>query len=831
MSGIGRNEPCPCGSGKRFKECHGAIEDRTIIEGGATASVGGAEELLNRAERLVGAGDADAAEALAAEVLSALPEHPGALRILARCDYERGRPDTALPTMLRAARALSSFPLSPQKQIAVWSDLNYMFTQALSGIDSVFAAAKRNDYASWLRSLSPRAEVRPLVSVVLIVPEPGPWLGRALDSVFRQAYRHLELVAVHAAGDARAHGRLAELLRDCPFEHRVLSVEATSEPMLVNAGVEAARGAFVNVLHARHEFAVDRIGALVEQIASRDLAWGFSGVEFIDADGLPVGRADSVRTRRWREILASVAQFDTIGHVFIHQDYVAVDASNLFFSRALFATLGGMRDLPYTYAWDFCLRALWLAEPLHVETAAYRHRVSATGDRESPGKAEFEAAQVRMFRDYYDRACDEESVPPNPFAPSIRHWRMHFLKTVFQTSHVLMFTLDRLERFAEEILRRRAQQRLAKLAPGLDLLGFAFGEFGLGESLRALANACAIGGIPCGVKDVDMRLISRQADRSIASLLSDELKHRCSLYCVNPDMMKPVRQFMVEAEAAGIYNVGYWYWELEYLPREWAEGLARVDEIWVASAFVAEAVRRSTGKPVVKIPPPIEVRLSRAYRRSDFRLPEDRFLFLFSFDFNSFSIRKNPEGTIAAFKHAFGRERRDVGLVVKSINGATQPKKLHAVEDLIGGDERIVLIDEFFTRDLVSGLHSVVDAYVSLHRSEGLGLGLAESMYLGKPVIGTGYSGNLEFMDSENSCLVDFELVAVREGEYLYDDARFRWADPDVEHAALHMRRLVDDAAFRDRVARRGQETIRSRFTPANTAAQIRARLGTLGLL
>src|SRR5258708_24836399 len=170
-------------------------------------------------------------------------------------------------------------------------------------------------------------------------------------------------------------------------------------------------------------------------------------------------------------------------------------------------------------------------------------------------------------------------------------------------------------------------------------------------------------------------------------------------------------------------------------------------------------MRRATTKPVVKIPPPIEIKLSRAYSRSEFGLPEDRFLFLFFFDFNSYVKRKNPDGAIAAFKRAFGAGRRDVGLVIKSINGGRRPERMRALEDLIAGDDRIIIKDEFLNRDQVSGLESVVDAFVSLHRGEGLGLGLAESMYLGKPVIGTAYSGILEFMNPDNSRLVDYELI------------------------------------------------------------------------
>ena len=177
------------------------------------------------------------------------------------------------------------------------------------------------------------------------------------------------------------------------------------------------------------------------------------------------------------------------------------------------------------------------------------------------------------------------------------------------------------------------------------------------------------------------------------------------------------------------------------------------------------------------------------------------------------------------------RGRRDVGLVIKSTNGRHEPERMRALKDLINGDERIIIKDGYLTRDQMYGLENVVDAFVSLHRSEGLGLGLAESMYLGKPVIGTAYSGNLEFMNHENSCLVDYELIAVRKGDYLYDDERFRWADPDIDHAAHYMSRLVDDAVFRHGIASRGQHDVRSKFTPAATATLMRRRLLELGLI
>jgi glycosyltransferase involved in cell wall biosynthesis len=825
MSTVARNEPCTCGSGRRYKDCHGRL-------GGSASTAAASPDPLNRAALLFRAGDADAAETLAREALIAQPGHPEALQIIGRCNNERGRLDEALRNLLDAAKALSNVALPPPRQLLVWSDLNSMFTEALSGVDGAFAAAKRADYAEWLASLSKREPgAAPLVSVVLVVRGEARWLEQALASVQGQSYRNLELVVADGSGGGETTRRLTELLSHCQLPYRLVALPAASEPALINAGVRSSTGEFATILDADHEFATVRIATLVERIATRGVAWGFSNVDFIDTDGRGSTQNEHPQVCRWRYLLDAVTEPDTLGYAFFRQECVAVAASNLFFSRAIFDSIGGMREVPHLHVWDFCLRAVWHEEPVYVAAPLYRYRVLSSPGVVPVAKSEFEAAQLTIFRDFYERAGDRNAVAPNRFAPCFYHWRLHFFKSPFHARHVLMFGMDRLEAIAEAILRQRPGQGGTKLAPGLNLIGFAFGEFGLGESLRAFASACALGGIPFIVMDVDVPLQARQADHSAVPHIADELRHRCSLFCLNPDMMKACRRLVAETAAAGAYTVGYWYWELEHLPREWDYALNGVDELWAATDFVASTMRRSTQKPVIKIPPPIELKLSRPYRRSEFGLPTDRFLFLFSFDFNSFAKRKNPDGLVAAFRLAFGAARRDVGLVIKSINGGKRPERLRALQDLIGDDDRITITDGFLNRDQVSGLESVVDAFVSLHRSEGLGLGLAESMYLGKPVIGTAYSGNLEFMNSENSCLVDYELVPVRKGEYLYDDSRFHWAEPDLDQAAYYMRRLADDADFRNRIAYQGQRDVRSRFTPAATAALLRRRLLELGLI
>src|SRR6185437_13814677 len=105
-------------------------------------------------------------------------------------------------------------------------------------------------------------------------------------------------------------------------------------------------------------------------------------------------------------------------------------------------------------------------------------------------------------------------------------------------------------------------------------------------------------------------------------------------------------------------------------------------------------------------------------------------------------------------------------------------------------DPRIGILDKRLVREEVLALNSVCDAFVSLHRSEGFGFNLAESMLLGKPVIATNYSGSREFAREGTACVVDYKLVPVQEGSYLFFSDQV-WAEPDIEHAAVLMRRLA----------------------------------------
>lgn len=363
--------------------------------------------------------------------------------------------------------------------------------------------------------------------------------------------------------------------------------------------------------------------------------------------------------------------------------------------------------------------------------------------------------------------------------------------------------------------------------PGVNMFGYMRGEFGLGESARAYARAVIAEGIPVAVNDVDLDLPHSCNDDSLGIHLSKEAPYPVSIVFVNPDYLDDALSKIGERLPEGGRLIACWFWELETLPPSWLPSIHLVDEFIVSSRFIESALRKVTDKPITFVPQPLMPAMGSGLERQDFRLPENSFIFLCSFDFNSWIERKNPFAVIEAFKQAFPLDEKDVCLLIKTSNGFRNPdglaRLLRAVED----DSRIVVRDDVISRYQLHDLQKCCDAYVSLHRAEGFGLGLAECMALGKPVIGTGWSGNLDFMDQQNSCLVDYTLVRVEDGQY--DGAEgAMWAAPDVTQAAAAMRGLVNDPGRAEEMGRSAASTIKTLLSPDLAAKRILARLVAL---
>ena len=240
----------------------------------------------------------------------------------------------------------------------------------------------------------------------------------------------------------------------------------------------------------------------------------------------------------------------------------------------------------------------------------------------------------------------------------------------------------------------------------------------------------------------------------------EEAPFPVNLICMNADMLPEFARQAGTEFFAGRYSIGLWFWEVDRFPERWRDSFSLLEEVWAPTAHIASALQALTSVPVTTIRIPIEPPPTLR-SRAELGLDEDAFLYLFSFDYLSVVERKNPLATIDAFRARSRRAR--ARLLIKCINRSAIPSPTRSCAGGRGASEHPV-IDGYLSPTDNTSLSALCDCYVSLHRAEGFGLGMAEAMYYGKPVIATGYSGNLDFMTASNSLLVDYHLVPIGPG-------------------------------------------------------------------
>lgn len=266
--------------------------------------------------------------------------------------------------------------------------------------------------------------------------------------------------------------------------------------------------------------------------------------------------------------------------------------------------------------------------------------------------------------------------------------------------------------------------------------------------------------------------------------------------------------------------IGAWVWETPVAPSDWRRQTAFVSEVWAPSRFVAGAFAAAFGIPVRVIPhflgsePPANAAAVRAEVSNGSAQREAQPLQILSFaDARSSLTRKNPVSAVNMFRLAFPDDE-SVRLTVKTQQLSRFPGYAEQLRRAIADDRRIRLIDSTLSADAQAALLETADIVLSPHRSEGFGLTLAEAMAAGKCVVATGWSGNLDFMSSENSMLLPYKLVPVRDPTGVYaDDPAAVWADPDTAAGAELLWKLARDPARRLVLAERARATIRERLT------------------
>jgi glycosyltransferase involved in cell wall biosynthesis len=361
----------------------------------------------------------------------------------------------------------------------------------------------------------------------------------------------------------------------------------------------------------------------------------------------------------------------------------------------------------------------------------------------------------------------------------------------------------------------------AALIDGINVAGYLTAESGVGSSARGYVRALKRAGLNVALNNFEVAVESRKGDQTFGEF-SRNNPYPINLVCVNADQVPAFVQHYGKEYFRGKYNIGVWWWELPDFPQEYWESFRWFDEIWVGSSFIQQAVSRCSPSPVVLIPPPFSTPEKLSSGREQFGLNDVEYIFLFMFDFFSGFERKNPLGVITAFRKAFTPDQ-SVRLVLKCINSGKAPDKLKQITDAIG-DARVTLIDQYFSADETTALINECDSYVSLHRAEGLGMPLVEAMLMRKPVIATGWSGNVDFMRAGNSYPLPYTLVVNDSDSGPYRKGEV-WAEPDVDAAADAMKNVVQNRQSAELKAAQGFVDAQSQFNEEVIASLINARL------
>jgi glycosyltransferase involved in cell wall biosynthesis len=346
---------------------------------------------------------------------------------------------------------------------------------------------------------------------------------------------------------------------------------------------------------------------------------------------------------------------------------------------------------------------------------------------------------------------------------------------------------------------------LAKLQHGIGIYGLFTAEIGIGQSARRSAQALRAASVPLSLHNITVESFENRIDFEISKDFVSP--YDTALIHLNPDsLLHELWRCPIEA-LVGRRRIGFWHWELPVFPAQWTKAFEKVHEVWAPSSFVARTVAAASDLPIRVVPHAVPGDgIPQDIARKALGLATGEFLFLTIFDLNSFPMRKNPIGVVQAFLDAFPSPGPSSPRLIVKCHG--KGNRNAAFDELLGcirKDNRIMLFDEVFSVEKLRHLRAACDCYVSLHRSEGFGLNILESMVLGKPCIATGFSGNMDFMTPQNSIIIPFEMRRVAKGEYPHGEGQW-WAEPDHEASVEALRQVVGQTCVIKALARQARD-------------------------
>lgn len=358
-----------------------------------------------------------------------------------------------------------------------------------------------------------------------------------------------------------------------------------------------------------------------------------------------------------------------------------------------------------------------------------------------------------------------------------------------------------------------------KLNAGINVIGYIDGVFGLGEAVRMNLNAMDSVGIPYAKIDYP-KLKKRNFNE-------DAFKYNINLIQLS---LYDVSGFFAGLKTTSFlnkYNILFLVWESEYVPEEIQKTLHLFHEIWTPSTYCREIFKQYFLGPIMTVPHPVEVELLPLVSTGFLKIYDnEKYSFLFIFNFGSSIIRKNTLFLIQSFIKAFPSES-DVELIIKCSNAKKYPNDYALVINEIGSRSNIKIVDIDLDKNDLNHFINQCDCYVSLHHSEGFGLTLAEAMYLGKPTIATNYSGNLEFMNDNNSFLVDYVINSIQNPDNNFCNNTI-WADPLLDDSVEKMRLVYNNRNLANEKAKKAQIDTQNKLSYKNIGDKILNRVESI---
>jgi glycosyltransferase involved in cell wall biosynthesis len=404
------------------------------------------------------------------------------------------------------------------------------------------------------------------------------------------------------------------------------------------------------------------------------------------------------------------------------------------------------------------------------------------------------------------------------------------LRRISRTLPISRHLLHRLRRAAGlgfqivALLRHGLWRRPAPPRPGpICVVGFHGSVLGIGEAARAFSDSLRMAGAEVIDWDISA-LFGHESQLQGHHLPAPPVDADVMACFLNPREMVQLVAMIGAAPFKGRFCIGCWAWELEDVPSYWAAALRYVDEVWAPSRFVAHAVSTLSETLPIRVMPHPVTPLSAQADRAAFDLPQGVVIVMTAFDIRSGFTRKNPIAAVRAFRAARVLSPGPALMLCKVAGADGAPDLLQALQTEIGDAGDVRLMIDWLTSARMSALVASVDIILSLHRSEGFGLLPAQAMLAKKAVVATGWSGNLEFMNPDDSALVDYRLVPVHDPQGLYDQGR--WAEPDTAQAAQKLAALMSDAGARRALGEKAAAHVAHVLDPVRLGRQARAWLG-----